>query len=152
MQDDFDSIPDDDQTKRVGNTERADAPRMTKSQGIAGRKIAHFTLIKELGHGGQGYVYLAKDENIQRQVALKILLEGARLSESARLRFHREAEAAGKLDHPGIARVFEVGEHKGLDYIAFEFVRGRTLATPIAESAAMNLVAEGCTEFHIDFD
>ncbi|MFT7620615.1 MAG: serine/threonine protein kinase/formylglycine-generating enzyme required for sulfatase activity [Planctomycetota bacterium] len=120
--------------------------------GLPGRTIGHYRLIKELGQGGQGYVYLAKDENLKRKVALKILLEGARLSEPARLRFHREAETAGKLDHPGIARVFEVGNHKGLEYIAFELIRGKTLAALIAETASKDLSEEGCTEFHFDFE
>ncbi|MFT7619073.1 MAG: serine/threonine protein kinase/formylglycine-generating enzyme required for sulfatase activity [Planctomycetota bacterium] len=137
--------------RRDASDESVEDHGVTKIIGMPGRKIAQYTLIRELGHGGQGYVYLAKDENIQRQVALKILLEGARLSESARLRFHREAATAGKLNHPGIASVFEVGEHEGLDYIAFEFVRGTTLASLISETAARDASAEGCTEFHIDF-
>ncbi len=120
--------------------------------GLRGRRIGRYILEKELGHGGQGYVYLAKDDRIQRHVALKIILEGVRLSESARLRFQREAETAGKLDHPGIARVFEVGSDGGLEFIAFEYVRGKTLSSLIAETAAKGAGIEGCTEFHFDFE
>ena len=85
--------------------------------GLANKKIAHYRLIKELGQGGQGYVYLAEDKKLGRNVALKILIESARMSTKSRLRFEREAETASKLDHPGIARVYEVGEDLGLAFI-----------------------------------
>ncbi len=105
--------------------------------GIKGRRIGPYRLLEELGHGGQGYVYLAEDTRLHRLVALKILLAGTSMSSSARLRFEREAEAAGKLDHPGIARVYEVGTHEGIAYIAFERVHGRSLANHIEETTAL---------------
>jgi serine/threonine protein kinase len=119
--------------------------------GLEGRKIGHYRLLKELGQGGQGFVYLAEDEKIRRNVALKVLLESGSMSESARLRFVREAEAAGKLDHPGIARVFEIGEVDGIAFIAFEYVAGNTLAFHISEASNGTRQGEFPTEVHIDF-
>ncbi len=102
------------------------------SMGLAGKMIGHYKLLEELGHGGQGYVYLAEDTNLHRRVALKVLLESGRMSTAAKIRFEREAEAAGKLDHSGIARVYEIGEHDGLAFIAFEYVTGKNLADHIS--------------------
>ncbi len=123
----------------------------TIQMGIQGRKIGGYKLLRELGHGGQGYVYLAEDENLHRQVALKILIGGYNLSSSAKLRFEREAEAASKLDHSGIARVYEVGEHDDVAFIAFELVRGKTLGTYISETGNREK-QDQVTEIHIHFD
>ncbi len=119
--------------------------------GLQGSKISRYRLLRELGHGGQGFVYLAEDEKLHRQVALKVLLEAGRMSSTARIRFAREAEAAGKLDHPGIARVFEIGEEDGLSFIAFEYVVGKTLADHISETADRAGANNASTEVHIAF-
>ena len=117
--------------------DRTEITDHTRSQfGLDGQIIGRYRLVRELGHGGQGCVYLAEDEVLRRQVALKLLLVAGHPSESARLRFEREAEAASKLDHPGIARVFEVGHHEGLPFIAFEHVQGKDLAAHIKETGA----------------
>ncbi len=119
--------------------------------GLGGKMISHYKLLEELGHGGQGYVYLAEDVNLHRQVALKVLLESGRMSTAAKIRFAREAEAAGKLDHSGIARVYEVGEHEGLAFIAFEYVTGKNLADHINETAQRMSGGHAATEVHIEF-
>ncbi|MFT7618894.1 MAG: serine/threonine protein kinase, partial [Planctomycetota bacterium] len=118
----------------------------------AGKKIGRYRLIKELGQGGQGYVYLAEDEILKRKVALKVLLERARMSPESRLRFEREAEAASKLDHSGIARVYEFGEDAGLAFIAFELVQGKTLQAHISETAERASGNREITEIYFDFD
>ena len=97
-------------------------------------RLGRYRLIRELGSGGQGAVYLAEDEQLKRNVALKVLNVGARLSAHARLRFEREAETTGRLNHPGIARVFEFGEENGVLFIAMEFVEGETLESMIRQS------------------
>ena len=99
-----------------------------------GRTFAHFQLTRELGRGGQGVVFLAEDELLGRLVALKMLSGGAAVSRQVRERFRREAETAGRLEHPGICGVHEVGEHEGIPYIAMQYVRGITLADLVARA------------------
>ena len=115
--------------------------RFERKPALAGRLIGRYRLLRELGHGGQGFVYLAEDEKLHRQVALKILSGVMALTPGARLRFEREAEVAGKLDHPGIARVYEAGEEDGVHFIAMELVGGRTLAEHVlGAEETINLV------------
>lgn len=97
------------------------------------RQIARFVIDRELGRGAMGAVYLAHDPQRAAPVALKTLalqreFDGPELAE-ARVRFFREAELAGRLDHPGIVRIFDVGESDGLAYMAMELVHGVDLAT-----------------------
>ena len=110
--------------------------------GLRGRKLAHFELIEPIGVGGMAAVMRARDTQLDRIVALKILPpEMAADPENVR-RFHQEARAAAKLDHENIARVFFCGEDQGLHFIAFEFVEGDNLRTilerrgrlPVAEA------------------
>ena len=82
---------------------------------------------RELGAGGIGQVFLARDERLQRQVAVKLLPVERALDRSARLRMLREARSASALQHPGIVAVYDVGEHDGRAFIAMEFVEGETL-------------------------
>jgi len=91
------------------------------------REFGHFMLLKELGRGAQGVVYLAEDTQLGRKVALKMLSNAGLQSDGARERFRREAEAAGKLDHPNICGVHEVGEVDEIPFIAMQYVRGTTL-------------------------
>lgn len=86
-----------------------------------------YALQAELGAGGQGRVYLAQDTRLERQVALKVMPEGHRLSDHSRRRFHREALAASKLDHPGICTVFEVGEQDSVPFLAMQYIPGASL-------------------------
>ncbi|MFT7620826.1 MAG: serine/threonine protein kinase, partial [Planctomycetota bacterium] len=116
-------------TKDENNDE---SKRKTQKLGMAGSKIAHYTLIRELGHGGQGYVYLARDENLQRDVALKILHNMGALNPKTRLRFVREAETASKLTHPGLCAVHEFGEYEGMPFIAMQYVEGTPLSDKIS--------------------
>ena len=106
--------------------------RKTQKLGMAGSKIAQYTLVRELGHGGQGYVYLARDENLQRDVALKILHNMGALNPKTRLRFVREAETASKLTHPGLCAVHEFGEYEGMPFIAMQYVEGTPLSDKIS--------------------
>src|SRR6516165_10611048 len=97
--------------------------------GLRGRRLAHFELIEPIGVGGMAAVIRARDTQLDRFVALKILPpEMAADPENVR-RFHQEARAAAKLDHENIARVFYCGEDQKLHFIAFEFVEGDNLRT-----------------------
>jgi serine/threonine protein kinase len=107
------------------------------AQGDAGvRKVGHYSLIDEIGRGGQATVYLAEDSRLRRRVALKVLNEAASTAEETLGRFRREAELASKLDHPGICPVYDAGVEDGVPYIAMRLVEGETLARRIAKAAA----------------
>jgi hypothetical protein len=94
---------------------------------VAGRKLGHFELIEAVGAGGMAAVLKARDLELGRVVALKILPpESAKDTETV-TRFKQEARAAAKLDHENVARVYFCGEDQGLHFIAFEFVEGITL-------------------------
>ena len=93
--------------------------------------LGRYLIEKELGRGAMGRVFLAYDPEIDRRVAIKTIQIFSALPESeraqARDRFLREARSAGKLLHPGIVTVFDVGEADGVPYLAMEFVQGATL-------------------------
>ena len=98
---------------------------------MATRTLGRYRIERELGRGSMGHVFLAYDPDIQRRVAIKTISIFASLPENeradARARFLREIRAAGKLLHPGIITVFDVGEERGLPYLAMEYVEGHTL-------------------------
>jgi len=93
--------------------------------------LGRYQILKELGRGAMGRVFLAEDPEIQRRVAIKTIQVFSALPEAdraeARERFTREARSAGKLLHPGIVTIFDVGDHKGIPYLAMELVEGESL-------------------------
>ncbi len=93
--------------------------------------LGRYRIVEELGRGAMGRVFLAHDPRIDRRVAIKTIQIFAALPaadrDQARERFLREARAAGKLSHPGIVTIFDVGEADGVPYLAMEFVEGTTL-------------------------
>jgi serine/threonine protein kinase len=90
-------------------------------------KLGDFRLVSCLGGGGMGMVYLAVQESLGRQVALKVIRPESLYFAGVRDRFRREAEAVARLQHPGIVPLFMVGEDNGLPYFAMEYVRGASL-------------------------
>ena len=98
-----------------------------------GDEIGPYTIVKRLGGGGMGEVYLAQDARLDRLVALKIL-PAYFASDDARLRrFQREAKAVSALNHPNILTIHEVGEAAGIRYIATEFIDGATIRQLLAK-------------------
>ncbi len=91
-------------------------------------RLGTYTLLSELGRGGMGRVWRARQDGLERDIALKTLRAGTLADASARERFQREALAAARLRHPGIVPVYEVGEAQGDLFLAMELVRGETLA------------------------
>jgi serine/threonine protein kinase len=96
--------------------------------------VGRYHIERLIAHGGMGSLYLARDPVIDRLVAIKLLREGFD-DASARERFAREARSAGRLHHPGIVTVFDVGEHLDRPFIAMEYVAGETLAQLIKRRA-----------------
>jgi serine/threonine protein kinase len=96
---------------------------------IRGRHLAHFELLEQIGVGGMAAVLRARDTQLDRHVALKILPPDMAADAENIRRFHQEARSAAKLDHENIARVFYCGEDQRLHFIAFEFVEGENLRT-----------------------
>ena len=90
-------------------------------------RISRYRLLGEVGRGGIGVVYRARDEHLGRDVAVKVLRSSARMDESARKRFRREARALSLLSHPSISTVFDFDSDDGIDFIAMEFVEGEKL-------------------------
>jgi eukaryotic-like serine/threonine-protein kinase len=94
---------------------------------LIGRRISHYRIDGLLGAGGMGAVYRAHDERLQRDLALKVLLDESLADATARARLVREAQMASSLNHPHIAHVYEVGDEGEHVFIAMELVEGRTL-------------------------
>jgi serine/threonine protein kinase/tetratricopeptide (TPR) repeat protein len=107
--------------------------------------IPGYEILGELGRGGMGVVYKARQTKLQRIVALKMILAGSQADERERARFRNEAQAVARLQHPSIVQIFEVGEHQGNAYFSLEFVSGGSLADrlhgqPLSVAEAVYLV------------
>ena len=96
-----------------------------------GEKIGSFEVIRMLGAGGMGEVYLAKDLRLNRLVALKILPLNSEIDATANRRFLREARSAAALEHPHICTTHEIGEQNGFSYIVMQYLEGETLSAKI---------------------
>ena len=101
---------------------------------VAGRR---YRLERPLGHGGMASVYLARDSELDRSVAVKLLAENAAGDDGLRERFVREARLAARLSHPNIVGVFDAGEDDGRPYIVMEHVDGETLSDLLARQGRL---------------
>lgn len=90
-------------------------------------RIGRFRILEHIGHGGMGQVYAAYDEELDRKVAVKVLLDQDLPSEALRMRFRREAQALARLSHPNVVTVYEVGETDDQLFLAMEFIRGQSI-------------------------
>ncbi len=106
------------------------------------RKIERYEILGELGHGAMGVVYKGRDPIIDRPVAIKTIrfdrLYEERDIQGMKERFFKEAQAAGKLIHPNIVTIFDVGDEKGLSFIAMECIEGKDLAQFIAGDSLLS--------------
>jgi predicted Ser/Thr protein kinase len=115
------------------NLRAAPSERRAATAGVADiEKLGRYQLEREIGRGAMGIVYLGKDTAINRMVAIKAIPLASEFSDAelveARSRFFREAETAGRLNHPNIVTIYDVGEERGLAYIAMEYLKGRHLS------------------------
>ena len=100
-----------------------------------GKHLGEFRLLEILGEGGMGVVHLARQESLDRLVALKVIRPELARSTTAMVRFEREARAIARLRHPNIVTVYAVGEDKGVRYIAMELATGNGLNTVLEDAA-----------------
>ncbi|MCA9089579.1 MAG: serine/threonine protein kinase [Planctomycetaceae bacterium] len=113
----------------------------SRPQPVLPRQLGNYELQDELGRGGMGIVYLARQKTPQRSVAVKMLLRGAFETPQNLARFQAEAQAAAKLDHPHIVKVFEVGEFDSQPFFSMQHINGTTLAHRIAQGPLSNRAA-----------
>ena len=119
-------------------------------------KIGPYTITREIGRGGMGVVYLARDTKLDRDVALKVLSTDTIADESARKLFRREALALSRLNHPNIETVHDFDTQEGVDFLVMEYIPGDTLNETIAAGALPEKdiaklgvqLAEGLTAAH----
>ena len=113
-----------------------------EQQSLVGQNLGHFQVLKHLGSGGMGEVYLAEDHRLRRKVALK-LLPALFTKDTERLRrFEQEAQAASALNHPNIVTIYEIGEATAGHFIVMELIEGRTLRAMIGQPLAPDALAE----------
>jgi len=99
---------------------------------MIGRTLSHYRILEKIGSGGMGVVYRAHDERLDRDVALKVLPHGTLAGENARQRFRNEALALSRLNHPGIAAIYDFDTQQDVDFLVMEYVPGAALSEKVA--------------------
>jgi len=105
---------------------------------LIGLEFGHYRIERKIGSGGMGAVYLARDSHLDRHVAIKFLHHGTLADDSARRRFHNEARALSKLNHPNIATIHDFDTQRGTDFLVMEYIRGK----PLSERLSAGLLPE----------
>jgi eukaryotic-like serine/threonine-protein kinase len=121
-----------------------------------GVTLGHYQVLEKIGAGGMGEVYRARDEHLDRDVAIKILPPGVLADELSRKRFHKEAIALSKLNHPNIATIYDFDTQQGVDFLVMEYIAGSALSDqlakgPLPESDILRVglqLAEGLVAAH----
>ena len=109
---------------------------------MIGEALSHYRILAPLGAGGMGVVYRARDERLEREVALKLLPPGAVGDESARRRLRHEAVALSRLNHPAIATIYAFDSDRDTDFLVMELLAGQTLAD--ARYCRREPLGQGC--------
>src|SRR5438477_3460538 len=102
---------------------------------LVGQTLGRYRILEQIGAGGMGIVYRAHDEQLDRDVAVKVLPAGLLANETARKQFRKEALALAKLNHPNIGTIFEFGNQDGVDFLVTEYIPGVTLDAKLAAGA-----------------
>ena len=132
------------------------ANRTTGQDSLGGQAISHYRVIEKIGAGGMGEVYRARDEHLDRDVAIKVLPPGTLGDESARRHFRKEALVLSRLNHPNIATIHDFDTQQGVDFLVMEYIPGITLGDklanrPLPEKEIINLgtqLVEGLSAAH----
>lgn len=117
----------------------AQAGSADKPDDLTGHSLGDFEMIRRLGRGGMGEVYLARQKSLKRQVAVKILRTELAANVTALKRFKAEAETVARINHANIVQVYAIGEERGLHFIAMEYVEGRNLKEYMAKKGTPDL-------------
>ena len=99
---------------------------------MIGQTLSHYRILEQIGAGGMGVVYRAHDEQLDRDVAIKVLPTGSLADETAQKRFRKEAQSLARLNHPNVATVHEFGHQDGMDFLVTEYIAGITLDKKLA--------------------
>jgi serine/threonine protein kinase len=99
-----------------------------KMRELIGRSLSYYRIVEKIGEGGMGEVYRARDERLDRDVAIKVLPEHFANDPARRERFEREARAVSSLNHPNICTLYDISQHDGIAFIVKEYLEGETLA------------------------
>src|SRR5579859_1535622 len=102
---------------------------------MLGKQLSHYRIVEQIGAGGMGIVYRAHDEQLDRDVAIKVLPPGVLTDESARKQFRKEALSLARLNHPNIATVHEFGSQDGTDFLVTEYIAGVTFDVRLSQGA-----------------
>lgn len=108
---------------------------MADCQSLIGQTLGHYRIVEKIGEGGMGVVYRARDERLDRDLALKVLPADMLADEAARKRFRKEAVALSKLNHPNIETAYDFDTQDGVDFLAMEYIPGTTLTERLMAGA-----------------
>src|SRR6266480_4866854 len=141
-----------DKLSRGDATVAPDGKKAARAAGMQG-ELGDYELLEEVGRGGQGVVFRARQKSLNRTVALKVISLGQWASKAHLKRFRREAEAAASLDHSGIVPIYEVGERDGSCYFSMKFIEGGQIdevgrRTSISLRQAAELIAKVARTVH----
>jgi serine/threonine protein kinase len=129
-------------------------PKVQSGRELVPERLGRYEIVRKLGQGGMGTVYLARDVNLNRQVALKVFEGMSGGGRGQPRRFQTEAEAAARLAHPGIIQIYDVGDQEGVLYLTLEYASGGSLSQllrdkgPMAPARAARLVLELAQAVH----
>jgi eukaryotic-like serine/threonine-protein kinase len=129
---------------------------MSDLQSLLGQTVSHYRILEKIGEGGMGIVYRARDEHLDRDVALKVLPSGTIAADAVRKQFRKEALALAKLNHPNIETVFEFSSQDDVDFLVMELIAGCPVSDklkdgPLAQADVLRLgvqIAEGLAAAH----
>jgi serine/threonine protein kinase/tetratricopeptide (TPR) repeat protein len=116
---------------------------------LIGLEFSHYRILEEIGSGGMGVVFRARDEHLDREVAVKVLHPGTITDEGARKHLHKEALALSKLNHPNVATIYDFVSQGGIDFLVMEYIPGVRLndklaAGPLPENEVLRLGTQLC--------